>query len=72
MGNNKNKHSGRVSCSACNAFISFALQAQLKNVLALPDVLALNCQLENPRDLEFWKIQLMVGFKSSCWLDVFD
>ena len=22
MHNNKNKHSGRVSCSACNAFIS--------------------------------------------------
>ncbi|XP_060593443.1 PAN2-PAN3 deadenylation complex catalytic subunit PAN2-like [Ruditapes philippinarum] len=33
---------------------------QSKEVLTLPDVLALNCQLENPRDLEFWKIQLML------------
>lgn len=44
-------------CNNCN---KYQQHQQSKEVLTLPDVLALNCQLENPRDLEFWKIQLML------------
>jgi len=42
-------------------------QQQSKEVLSLPDVLAINCQLENPRDLEFWKVQLMVSRRLLLW-----
>ncbi|KAL4222806.1 poly(A)-specific ribonuclease [Mactra antiquata] len=44
----------------CNHCAKYQQHQQSKEVLTLPDVLALNCQLENPRDLEFWKIQLML------------
>ncbi|KAH3783339.1 hypothetical protein DPMN_161276, partial [Dreissena polymorpha] len=44
----------------CNNCAKYQQHQQSKEVLALPDILAINCQLENPRDLEFWKVQLML------------
>jgi hypothetical protein len=35
---------------------------QSKVIKNIPDILALNCGMENIRDLEFWKIQQMVRF----------
>ncbi|KAL3831819.1 hypothetical protein ACJMK2_023521 [Sinanodonta woodiana] len=44
-------------CSVCE---SYQQHNQTKKINSLPDVLALNCQLENERNMEFWKIQLML------------
>ncbi|KAK3589026.1 hypothetical protein CHS0354_007971 [Potamilus streckersoni] len=44
----------------CNVCESYQPHNQTKKIESLPDVLALNCQLENERNQEFWKIQLML------------
>ncbi|XP_064614568.1 LOW QUALITY PROTEIN: PAN2-PAN3 deadenylation complex catalytic subunit PAN2-like [Liolophura sinensis] len=41
----------------CNICDKYQPHIQSKAVKSLPDVLALNCEIENQRDLEFWKIQ---------------
>ena len=38
------------------------LQLQTKIIKSLPDILAMNCHLENSRDFEFWKVQEEVRF----------
>ena len=41
---------------------------QSKVIKSLPDVLAMNCHLENSRDFEFWKVQEEVYFSSVTFL----
>ncbi|KAK3103914.1 hypothetical protein FSP39_022867 [Pinctada imbricata] len=44
----------------CNACDKYQPHHQVKKVESIPDVLAVNCQIENARDYEFWKIQQMI------------
>ncbi|XP_048246742.1 PAN2-PAN3 deadenylation complex catalytic subunit Pan2-like isoform X1 [Haliotis rufescens] len=41
-------------CNECGRYQQHTQRRALKN---LPDVLALNCQLENEKDLNFWRLQ---------------
>lgn len=42
----------------CNDCSRYQPHVQKKLIKSLPDILALNCGLENPRDVEFWRTQL--------------
>lgn len=44
----------------CNSCERYQPHMQSKVIKNIPDILALNCGMENIRDLEFWKIQQML------------
>ncbi|VDI10977.1 PAB-dependent poly(A)-specific ribonuclease subunit 2 [Mytilus galloprovincialis] len=44
----------------CNSCEKYQPHMQSKVIRNIPDILALNCGMENIRDLEFWKIQQML------------
>ncbi|CAI9729366.1 PAN2-PAN3 deadenylation complex catalytic subunit Pan2-like isoform X1 [Octopus vulgaris] len=49
-------------CSVCSRYQT---HVQKKLIKSLPDIIALNCGLDNPRDIEFWKTQLQIIKKDS-------
>ncbi|ESO96381.1 hypothetical protein LOTGIDRAFT_143977 [Lottia gigantea] len=47
-------------CNDCNRYQPHVQKKTLKNI---PDVIALNCQMENKRDFHFWRTQIKTEFK---------
>ncbi|XP_062586569.1 PAN2-PAN3 deadenylation complex catalytic subunit PAN2-like [Saccostrea cucullata] len=44
----------------CNVCDRYQPHTQIKTIQSVPDVVAVNCHIENARDYEFWKMQHMI------------
>lgn len=44
----------------CNVCDRYQPHTQIKTIQHIPDVVAVNCHIENARDYEFWRIQHMI------------